>query len=162
MDLAIGVFSEPPANTVTQPYVFETFGVALRPGHPRGPSPLDLDRYCSLDHLLVSHDNEPRGTVDRVLASLGRRRRIAATLPNMMLAFAAVSQSDMVLTAPRGACLYAQSHFGIAIQNPPIDLCGFEASIMRHQNGLSDPAINWLVGLIGSSVTLVLTSGNSL
>jgi DNA-binding transcriptional LysR family regulator len=153
VDLAIGVFLNAPKETVSKPVAYETFRVISRRDHPRITGTLDLDTYCSLDHLLVSHDRDPRGMIDRVLGRLERRRRIAAVMPEMLLAFAAASQSDAIITAPLSACLYAASLFPLALHQPPMAIPGFELTLLRHRDGRADPAINWLAELVTAAVS---------
>jgi DNA-binding transcriptional LysR family regulator len=146
-DLAIGVFPNPPSETIGAPIAFETFRVVARRDHPRIAGTLDLDTYCALDHMLISHDRDARGVVDDVLAGLGRRRRVAAVMPQMLIAFAAASQSAAIVTAPLSACRYAASLFPLTLHDPPIEIPGFALTLLRHRSGLADPAITWLVGL---------------
>jgi DNA-binding transcriptional LysR family regulator len=146
-DLAIGVFPNPPKETIGEPVAFETFAIAARRDHPRLRETLDIEAYCALDHLLVSRDRDPRGAVDVVLARLGRQRRIAAVMPQMLIAFAAVSQSEAIVTAPLSACRYAASLFALKLYEPPFEIPGFTLTLLRHQEGLTDPAISWLAGL---------------
>ena len=146
-DLAIGVFPNPPKETIGEPVAFEAFAVAARRDHPDLRETLDVDAYCRLDHLLVSHDRDPRGMVDAVLARLGRQRRIAAVMPQMLIAFAAVSQSEAIVTAPLSACRYAASLFALSVYDPPFDIPGFALTLLRRRDGLADPAASWLAGL---------------
>ena len=148
VDLALGVFGDVPEETVSRPVAHETFRVASTRDHPRISGTLDLDTYCSLDHILVSHDRDARGTIDTVLGGLDRRRRITAVMPQMLLALAAASQSEAIITAPLSACLYAASLFPMALYEPPLAIPGFELTLLRHRDGLTDPAIVWLTKLV--------------
>jgi DNA-binding transcriptional LysR family regulator len=152
-DLAIGLFPNPPKETTAAVVSFETFRVVSRRDHPRIAGTLDLDTYCALDHMLVSHDRVPSGMVDIVLAGLGRQRRIAATMPQMLIAFAAASQSEAIVTAPFSACRYAASLFPLAIYEPPMEIPGFALTLLRHRDGLADPALAWLVGLVTAALS---------
>ena len=150
-DLAIGVFPDPPKETLGEAFAFETFRVVSRRDHPATAGTLDLDVYCALDHILVSHERDLRGMVDHVLAGLGRQRRVAAAMPQMMIAFAAASQSEALLTAPLSACRYAASLFPLAVYDPPMEIPGFTLTLLRHRDALADPAVAWLTGLVKSA-----------
>lgn len=152
-DLAIGVFPNPPRETIGAPVAFETFRVVARRDHPRIAGTLDLDTYCALDHMLISHDRDARGIVDDVLAGLGRRRRIAAVMPQMLIAFAAASRSEAILTAPLSACRYAASLFPLTLHDPPIEIPGFALTLLRHRNSLADPAVVWLATLVTEALS---------
>jgi DNA-binding transcriptional LysR family regulator len=159
VDLAVGVFLDTPKKTVSRSVAYETFRVVSRRDHPRITGTLDLDTYCLLDHLLVSHDRDARGTIDMVLGGLDRRRRIAAVMPQMLLAFAAASQSDAIITAPLSACLYAASLFPVTLHEPPMAIPGFELTLLRHRDGLADPAITWLAKLVTAAFSLSASPG---
>ena len=146
-DLAIGVFPDPPRETIGAVLAVESFRVVARRDHPAIAGTLDLDAYCALDHILVSHERDARGTVDVVLAGLGRKRRVAAVMPQMLIAFAAVSRSEAIVTAPLSACRYAASLFPLRVHEPPMEIPGFALTMLRHRNGLADPAIAWLAAL---------------
>jgi DNA-binding transcriptional LysR family regulator len=148
VDLAVGVFADTPKETVGRSIAYETFRVVSRRDHPRITGVLDLDTYCSLDHMLVSHDRDARGMIDTVLGGLGRQRRVAAVMPQMLVAFAAASQSNAIITAPLSACLYAASLFPVTLHEPPMAIPGFELTLLRHRDGLADPAITWLAELV--------------
>lgn len=151
-DIAVGVFDDPPKDTIGTSVGHEVFGVASRPGHGRVAGDLDLDLYCALDHILVSHDRDPRGVVDAMLGDLGRQRRIAAVMPQMLLGFAAASQSDAIITAPLSACHYAASLFPLAIHRPPLSIPGFELTLLRHRDARADPAITWLADILTAAL----------
>jgi DNA-binding transcriptional LysR family regulator len=148
VDIAVGVFADTPKETVGRSIAYETFRVVSRRDHPRITGVLDLDTYCSLDHMLVSHDRDARGMIDTVLGGLGRQRRVAAVMPQMLVAFAAASQSNAIITAPLSACLYAASLFPVTLHEPPMAIPGFELTLLRHRDGLADPAITWLAELV--------------
>jgi len=156
-DVAIGVFPQPPEAAIGAIVAHETFRVVSRHNHPRIAGSLDLDTYCAIDHLLVSHDPGARGMIDTVLAGLNRRRRVAAVMPHLLLAFAVASQTEAIMTAPVSACRYAASLFPLSVHEPPIVLPNLQLTMLRHRNGLSDPAITWLVRI----VTEVLARGQS-
>jgi DNA-binding transcriptional LysR family regulator len=147
VDLAVAAFVDPPKNTVGHRITTETFGVAAKGDHPMIGKILDLDTYCRLAHLLVSHAREPRGIVDVILEGMGRRRHIAAVMPHLTLAFATASRSEAIITAPRSACRFAASLLPIDIHTPPIEIPAFDLTLLRHRDCLGDPAIDWLAAL---------------
>jgi DNA-binding transcriptional LysR family regulator len=150
--VAVGMFLDLPKETISRPVAHETFCVVSRQNHPRITGTLDLDTYCALDHMLVSDRRDGRGMVDRVLDGLGRRRRIAAIMPQMLIALAAVGQSDAIFTAPLSACVYGASLFPIMLHKPPMTIPGFELTLLRHRDGLADPAVTWLTHLIAGAL----------
>jgi len=72
-------------------------------GHPLAHKPLDLDRYLSAKHLLVSLSGEPTGFVDLLLESQGLQRRVAMTVNQFSIVPKILRQSDLVVTVVRRA-----------------------------------------------------------
>ena len=86
----------------------EDFVVAARAGHPFADDPT-LERYCEMQHLVVSLTGDPHGFVDEALAKQGYSRRIALTVPNFMFALAAISETDLISALPQAVCRNARS-----------------------------------------------------
>lgn len=61
---------------------------------------LSLDAFVAADHALVSPEGEEGGYVDDALRSIGRRRRVAVTVPTFQAALTLVRESDLVATLP--------------------------------------------------------------
>jgi hypothetical protein len=61
---------------------------------------------------------------------------------------AVASQSDAIFTAPLSACRYAASLFPLTVHEPPIALPCVELTMLRHRQGLSDPAVTWLAEIV--------------
>lgn len=152
VDLALGVFPQPPPETFMTFAYAESFLCAARRGHPLLTGSLDVERYCALDHVLVSPSGDTHGTVDAALERIGRTRRIAAVMPQFMIAFAAVAKSDAVVTAPSRVCLELGALFDLEVFPPPVTVPGFEVGLLRHQNGRDDPALSWVAELILSTL----------
>ncbi len=152
VDVAVGGASDAPKDTVGRPIASETFGVVMRIGHPAVADGLDLDTYCRLDHLLVSNDRDARGIVDVILGGLGRERRLIAILPHLLLAFAAVSRSDAVITAPSRACRYAATLFPVTVHAPPVAIPALDLMLLRHRGSLADPAVDWFERMVEAAL----------
>lgn len=74
-------------------------------------------------------------------------------MPQMLVAFAAASRSDAIITAPLSACLYAASLFPVTLHDPPMAIPGFKLTLLRHRDGLADPAITWLAELVAEALS---------
>ena len=152
VDLAVGVFPEPPAGTRATHLYREGFRVAARVGHPRLAGGLDLDTYCSLDHMLVSPSGDARGTIDVVLERLGRTRRIISVMPQFLIALQAVSRSDAIVTAPTRLCRDLGPLFDLVLYEPPLQVRGFNVAYLTRTAALDDPAMVWLGSMIRSAL----------
>lgn len=138
----------PPRFRATRLYE-EDFAIAMRVGHPLS-SRLTLARYCACSHVLVSGPGDPYGNVDVALEKLGRRRRVAATVPHFLLALALVAETDLVAAVPRLAAPQAR-RLGVALLEPPAPLAPLTRSalsLITTQAALADAGVAWLYDLV--------------
>jgi DNA-binding transcriptional LysR family regulator len=143
LDLAFSTSQSMPESLKTRPVYDETFLCLLRRGHPAGARPLDLDVFCRLDHVLVSPAGGGfAGVVDDVLARLGRKRRVVASLTSFLVAPALVAESEMICTVP--ARLARRSSGALNVLAPPCEVGAFSVHMGWHPRTDSDPAQKWL------------------
>ncbi|MBT9431243.1 LysR family transcriptional regulator [Candidatus Sodalis endolongispinus] len=106
VDIAIGGHLTPPKRMQAVPLYSEDFvcisdRATLAAGPPGGaPAPLTLQTYLQRPHALFvpSNDGSRRGVIDRKLAALGLRRRVAATFSHIVALPQAVSGTDLIAT----------------------------------------------------------------
>ncbi|MEZ4399844.1 MAG: LysR family transcriptional regulator [Kofleriaceae bacterium] len=122
----------------------ETFTCAMRRGHPASRGRLTVARFCQLDHLLVAPRGTAGGFVDDALAALGRRRRVAVTVPHFTVAPAIVAASDLVVTlATRVVAALGPAH-GLVTRPPPLAVPGFAMHLIWHARAHADLGQRWL------------------
>src|SRR6478672_1179667 len=102
VDLFLGAGASLPESLTAKTVYDERFLCVMRKGHPMAAKPLTVDDYCSLVHVLVSPGGagEFEGTVDDVLATQGKSRRIAVSLSSFLLVPSVIAASDMIATVP--------------------------------------------------------------
>jgi DNA-binding transcriptional LysR family regulator len=125
----------------------EDFIVAVRQGHPLAEH-VTLDRYCEMEHLVVSMSGDPHGFVDQLLAAEGRTRRIALTLPNFMFALAVVADSDLVCALPRRFARMHAERFGIVAVEAPFPMASFKLNAVLPKSASADLGLRWLADLL--------------
>lgn len=148
-DLALEPLDEVPPRFVATTLYDEDFAIAMRRGHPLTKR-LTLARYCAASHVVVSMSGDPHGNVDTALAKFGRTRRVAATVPNFLLALALVAESDLIAAVPRGAALHA-ARFDVLLIDPPSELAPLGASpinVIATRAAMADVGVAWLARLI--------------
>ncbi len=130
----------------------EDFVVIQRKGHPRGTGPLSLEAFCAAEHVLVSPEGGGFvGATDKVLAGLGRRRRVACSIPSFLLAPALIARSDLIALVPgRLARLYSGLVDSAA---PPFPSPTFSVDLYWHPRRHHDPAHLWLRSVAGNEAT---------
>jgi DNA-binding transcriptional LysR family regulator len=150
MDIAIVPSGDIPARFYARPLYDEEFVVAMRAKHPFAKA-LTLDRYCEVQHLVVSLTGDPHGFVDRVLEKQGRSRRIALTVPHFMFALAIVAETDLVAALPRRFAAMHAPRFGIVGLEAPLPLDRFRLKAVASKAALLDKGLAWLFGVLAST-----------
>lgn len=151
VDLALGYFRDIP-NTCRSEVLYEdSYLVAGNPEVLSSKTPLDLDTYCTMDHILTSPSAQLRGVVDLHLEKLGRERRVVLGLPAFLPALAAAAASDALVTVPARVAQAFAGRFGLATQQPPLDLPSFSVSVVWHRRNDSDPQTQWIKAQLGHS-----------
>ena len=149
VDVALGVLYDDAPPWMIQKRLFdERFVCLVRADHPTVRGALSLDAYLALDHALIAPRGKQGGHVDRALSRLGKKRRVALTVPHFLVAPIVVARSDLVLTLPERVARTFSEMLPLAIVEPPLDLEGFAVSAFWHERQARDPAHAWLRSLI--------------
>ena len=152
LDIAIGRFPSVPDNCRVERLFEETYQVVARSRHPALRNGLTFDAYLSLEHVIVSLAGDLVGTIDETLARAGRSRRVVASSPMFLSAFAAVAASDLIVTAPRRLVGRFSRSFGLRVFELPFAAEPFLIDMVRSRSSMSDPAVDWLVEKIRRSI----------
>ncbi|WP_206951263.1 LysR family transcriptional regulator [Trinickia acidisoli] len=143
IDLLVGSERMVPAWAKARKLYDERFVFAQRKGHPRGASPLDLDAYCALDHVLVSTSGGSFfGFMDEHLQALGRARRVALSVQHFTVVPELLAMTDYVSTLP--SRLVTRHRDTLDVFDLPFDARGFTMFAAWHPRSQLDPASVWL------------------
>ena len=146
-----------PGRILIRPLFEERFVCILRRGHPAATSPLSLDAFLGLSHLLVSPENERFGLMDAALAQRGLKRRLALTLPQLYAAPLLVARSDMIATL-MGGVVRASGHTAELVVLPsPIALDPVPFVLSWHGRNDGHPAQRWFRDCIASLMPITGT-----
>lgn len=144
VDLALITPDSAPPELHARHLFDEDYVCVLRHGHPDAPAPgqpLSLDRFCALDHALVSYAGQPfHGITDDALAAIGRHRRVVLSM-NSFLALAAVLQTtDLIAVVPRRLAHHID---GLITTEPPVPITGFTKLAAWHDRTHCAPEYRW-------------------
>jgi DNA-binding transcriptional LysR family regulator len=148
MDIAVIPSDDIPARFHQQTLYEEDIVVTMRAGHPFGDNPT-LDRYCEMQHLVVSLTGDPYGFVDEVLAKQGHSRRIALTVPNFMFALAVIAETDLISALPRRFVALHAPRFGVVELEAPLPLGRFRLNAVAPKVAMMDMGMAWLSDVLG-------------
>jgi DNA-binding transcriptional LysR family regulator len=143
LDVALLAMDAAPEHLHRQVLYREHYVLIARKKHPAFKRRLTLDRFCELDHMLVSPDGGGfRGVTDTALESRGRKRRVVLSTQHFLFVPEVVAQSDLVALVP--ARLIRQHAEELLIVSPPIHVPGYEMGMVWHERSHVDPAQQWL------------------
>lgn len=125
----------------------ERYVCALRKDHPDAASgELTLDRFCALDHALMSYAGESfRGVTDDALVRIGRERRVTLSVGSFLVLPEILRTSDLIAVVPRRLI---RGDEGLAVLAPPIPIAGFTKSAAWHARTHHDAGQRWARALM--------------
>jgi len=102
-----------------------------------------LKQYLQLPHAVVETLDGQQTMVDRPLAQLGVKRRVALRLPFFLPAIFAIAKTDLILTVPRRLAKITGSLAGLRIVEPPRAIKAFPYFMAWHSRLSTEPAHTW-------------------
>jgi len=142
-DISITTPRTSPPDAIRQLLYREHFMVFMRSDHPNAAISLTLDRYCQLDHIVVSPQSASFfGSIDAELEKLGKRRNVVVSMPSFILALQAVQSSDLVVALPARMAPTAVGEF--LIKPLPFQSPEFDVIAAWHPKMKNDPGHLWL------------------
>jgi DNA-binding transcriptional LysR family regulator len=102
-----------------------------------------LKQYLQLPHALVETLEGQQTLVDRPLAQLGAKRRVALSLPFFVPAIFAIAQTDLILTVPRRLARMTAAMAGVRVVEPPREIKAFPYFMAWHPRLTTEPAHAW-------------------
>jgi DNA-binding transcriptional LysR family regulator len=143
MDIAIAPIDRAPPRFVARTIYEEDFVVVARSRHPFAARPT-LERFCQMQHLVVSMTADPFGFVDDALEKLGLARRVALTVPDFASGLATVAETDLIATMPRRFVAMHAARFAVVSREVPLRLRAFSIKAAVPKVALMDAGLAWL------------------
>jgi DNA-binding transcriptional LysR family regulator len=147
LDVAIVPVEDPPARFVAHTLYGESFVIAMRRGHPFADDP-GLERYCELQHVVVSLTGDPFGLFEEALAERGLARRVAVTVPNFLQALLLVAETDLVAAVPRRLASLHAGRLGLAWVEPPLPGGTGAIRAIATRAAMMDRGVAWLFAAV--------------
>ncbi|MET7331017.1 LysR family transcriptional regulator [Nonomuraea sp. NPDC005650] len=110
-------------------------------------TPLGLDDFLTLPHLLVSYDGR-RGIVDDLLEARGLARRVIAATTHFAGAALQLATVPALATLPTHAAAVYADALGLTVTEPPLPMPRYTVSAIWHTTVAGDPAHAWLHRLV--------------
>ena len=147
IDIALVPLHEVPARFAAQTLYEEDFVIAAPAEHPFAQDP-SLDRFCRMQHLVVSLTGDAHGFVDDTLARQGLSRRVALTVPNFMMALALIAETGLASALPRHLVARHGAQFGIVASEPPFPVRRDPIRVIATKAAMMDAGVAWLFGTL--------------
>jgi DNA-binding transcriptional LysR family regulator len=145
--LALGAL---PAHLASMAVLRDPFVLIARRGHPLAVQSPSIEAYAALDHVLVPPRGDTTGAVDRALANLGLKRRIALLVATYLALPAVLAASGLVATVPQHTARQIAAMADIQIMPLAIDL-SVSVSMAWHRRTTSEPAQIWFRSLLSKA-----------
>ena len=124
----------------------ERYVCMMRADHPNAGEPMTLDRFCALEHVLVSYEGEGfRGVTDSALEKIGRTRHVGLSVSSFLVLPDVLAISDMIAVVPERM---AENRGGMFVCDVPVAVPGFTKSMAWHGRNHRDRAQVWLREII--------------
>ena len=140
LDFAIDIPELARSDLKSVRLLHDKYVCVMRRGHALARGPLTLQRFLSANHVLVSSRRSGRGHIDLALARSGHAVTSALRVTHFQLAFHAVAQTEMLLSAP----LSLAQRYDVAVKPLPFDAPALEAMLYWHRKADIDPANVWM------------------
>ena len=145
VDLALVTPETTPEELHGRALYEEQYVCMMRADHPAAVSGrITLEKFCSLEHILVSNKGGFWGPTDDALATMKLNRHIGLSVNSFLVLPEILRITDMIAVVPRRlAC----RHDNLMIMDTPLELLGFTKSMAWHERSHRDPAHRWIRAL---------------
>ncbi|WP_110401167.1 LysR family transcriptional regulator [Sphaerotilus hippei] len=159
VDLALTTPQAAPPDVHARHLFDERYVCVTRSGHPAlAAGALTLDAFCALDHALVSYGGSPfEGATDRALATLGRQRRVVASVGSFLMLPELLRRTDLIAVAP---ARLIERESGLATCEPPLAVPGFTKLAVWHERRHRDAGQRWARELLFEACVPASASGS--
>jgi DNA-binding transcriptional LysR family regulator len=155
LDIALGVFPEPPKRLGIQ-RLFEEYFVGLaRRDHPGLQAGMTIDAYTAAAHLLVTERGDAVGAVDEALARLGRERRIALTVPHVLVVPAILTRTQLVATVGQRVARAFAQEAALTMFAVPVIMPTWNLTMLWSRQRAGDQGLEWLRAVLVEVCALV-------
>lgn len=143
VDLALITPDAAPQDLHARRLFDERYVCMMRDDHPDArDNDLSLDRFCALDHALVSYTGGSlSGVTDAALAKLGRARRVTVSVTSFLVLPQILRTSDLIAVVPRRLAMDVP---GVVVFDPPIAVPGFTKTVAWHDRTHHAPSHRWV------------------
>lgn len=159
IDLALHTHDGAPEGLHHRPLFTERYVLAGRAGHPGLKRRPTLAQFCRLEQVVVSPDGGGfTGPTDAALAARGMSRRVVLSVPHFLFVGPVLANTDLVAVLPERI---VRSQPGLRQVEPPVEVPGFEMTLLWPERLHRDAAHTWLRDTLVGAVQQPMRGGES-
>ncbi len=146
IDLVFSSFNNVPKRIRRERLFTDAYVCVVRRDHAHRTTrqAINLETYVTTPHILVTLAGDDRGIVDEALAKLGRRRRVALTVPNTYLIPRLVAETGMISHLPRLIAAEVLRGSNLMMLSPPVALPEWHIDMYWGAASASDATASWI------------------
>jgi len=150
IDLAFHTAEGSPPGLRRRTLFTERYVLAGRVGHPQLKRRPTLERFCTLEQVIVSPDGGGfQGATDEALAQRGMQRRVVLSVPHFLFLRSVLESTDLVAMLPERL---VRGSSALQVVEAPLEVPGYEMAMLWHERSHRDPAHQWLREQIAKAV----------
>ncbi len=147
-DLAVGFVPQLEAGFHQQSLFVQSFVCMVSRDHPRIADSVSLAQFEAEDHAVISSSGAAPNILEREIARLGIKRRIALKIPSFLGAAFVIEHTDLLLTVPRRLGDVLQGRGAFRFLPVPFALPEYEVKQHWHERYHHDEGNRWLRRLV--------------
>lgn len=145
IDIALGVFQNPPRQTIQMPLFSEHFIGICRRGHPMmSQDAIAPEIFANLLHALFTIRQDEIGEIDKILVQYNLQRRVVLTTPHLLVLPAIISATDLIAAVPSRLVTPLACQNALEIFELPIKTESWMISMLWSKLTDQDQANCWL------------------
>jgi DNA-binding transcriptional LysR family regulator len=145
IDFRMAWLRDPPLTLHSKLLFRDQFVCLVRKGHPQIRGRLSLEQYFSLPHVrsrFVRNSTSGR-VIDEVVASYGKKLRIALLMQNFLTVFYTVAHSDLIATVPARLAKGLAEELPLQILEPPLNVPDMRIGVYWHERTHKEASHRW-------------------
>ncbi len=130
------------------PLYSESLICIARKGHPVFAGDFTLDDFLAYPHVAIRPSARARSRVDMALSMVNRERKVAVTVPHMLIVPFLLPNTDLIGALAQRIARHFAPLTGLETRPIPVDVPGYDACLTWHQRFDDDPAHAWMRSVI--------------
>ena len=154
IDLSIAPSLRLTSEHPSEPLFEDEFVCVIWSGNSRVKSPISLDEYLAMGHIVVRFGKRQELTTfdEWFMERLGHERRIEVVTTAFNLVPQLLVGTYRIATLHRRLALFYQRYLPLKIMKPPFEIATLQESMQWHKSRDRDPGTVWLRSLLKSAV----------